>query len=260
MGSGIVDTLARSQNWILDAVRFAAVWVALADHDFDAQEAAALHAKLPDRPGGVRLDDITRALTRAGSAGVGAEAAHVFGEIRDRLADSSKKSFLRLLVQIAAADGRISQGERHALIFVAELLDRADLAEQLFRDETGLELYDLADLSDPNYWRELEEASARSGAQSDAQGEDEDDGDADTGPAGGRGGGASSADPARVEALATLGLVGSPSAEEIKAAYRRLAKLHHPDRYAELGADAVAHATRTFQRIQGAYALLGKLS
>jgi DnaJ-domain-containing protein 1 len=255
MGSGIVETLARSQNWILDAVRFAAVWVALADHDFDAREAAALHAKLPDRPGGVPLDDITRLLTRAGNS-VGAEVAHLFGDIRDRIADSSKETFLRLLVQIAAADGRISQGERHALIFVAELLDRADLAERLFRDETGLDLYDLADLSDPNYWRELEEASARSGAQSDADDEEDEDEEEDAGPAGGRGGGGSNADPARVEALATLGLVGSPSADEIKTAYRRLAKLHHPDRYAELGADAVAHATRTFQRIQGAYALL----
>lgn len=258
MSLGIVETLSRSQNWILDAVRFAAVWVALADHDFDAQEAAALHAKLPDRPGGIRLDDITRALTRAGSGGVGAEVAHVFGEIRDRLADSSKETFLRLLVQIAAADGRISQGERHALIFVAELLDRAELAERLFRDETGLDLYELADVSDTLYWRRLEEVGARSGAQSDAQ--DEEDDVEDAGTAGGHGGGASPADPARVEALATLGLVGSPTVEEIKAAYRRLARLHHPDRYAELGADAVAHATRTFQRIQSAHALLLKSS
>ncbi len=60
-------------------------------------------------------------------------------------------------------------------------------------------------------------------------------------------------DGRRTKALATLGLEEGATFEEIKAAYRRLASVHHPDRFAALGKEATATATATFQRIQSAY-------
>ena len=47
-----------------------------------------------------------------------------------------------------------------------------------------------------------------------------------------------------IEALATLGLTGEASAEDIREAYRHLAQIHHPDRFQKLGAEALAAATK----------------
>jgi DnaJ like chaperone protein len=66
----------------------------------------------------------------------------------------------------------------------------------------------------------------------------------------------SGTDSRRVHALATLGLEEGASSEEIVRAYRRLVKVHHPDRFESLGAEAVRAATQTFQRIQAAYEFL----
>ncbi len=50
-----------------------------------------------------------------------------------------------------------------------------------------------------------------------------------------------------------LGLEEGATEDDIRAAYRRLSLVHHPDRY---GADAVRAATDTFRRIQAAFDLL----
>ena len=52
----------------------------------------------------------------------------------------------------------------------------------------------------------------------------------------------------------TLGIAPTASAEELHDAYRRLVKLHHPDRNG-----GSAEATRRFQDIQAAYEEIGRL-
>ncbi|MBZ9566192.1 J domain-containing protein [Modicisalibacter tunisiensis] len=54
-------------------------------------------------------------------------------------------------------------------------------------------------------------------------------------------------------ALRVLGLDDRASRGEIKRAYRRLAQLHHPDRFHAQGESRMALASRQFQRIQKAY-------
>src|SRR5256885_66884 len=61
----------------------------------------------------------------------------------------------------------------------------------------------------------------------------------------------------RARALAILGLSEGASADDMRSAYRRLAKVRHPDRFAQLGPSAVAAATESFKVLQGAYELLG---
>ena len=51
----------------------------------------------------------------------------------------------------------------------------------------------------------------------------------------------------------TLGLDAEATDAEVKAAYRRLAKLHHPDRVAHLGAEQARLAGEKFRRINAAY-------
>lgn len=53
--------------------------------------------------------------------------------------------------------------------------------------------------------------------------------------------------------LSALGLPAEATNEEIKAAYRRLAREHHPDRAAHLGASAVEAASARFRAVHEAY-------
>jgi hypothetical protein len=60
----------------------------------------------------------------------------------------------------------------------------------------------------------------------------------------------------RAAALAVLGLSGSPSDVEIKAAYRRMVLMYHPDKVATLAPEFQELAHRRMKEINAAYALL----
>ena len=60
----------------------------------------------------------------------------------------------------------------------------------------------------------------------------------------------------RANALEILGLTGSPSAEELSAAYRHLAQMYHPDKVAGLAPEFQELADRRMKEINAAYALL----
>lgn len=57
----------------------------------------------------------------------------------------------------------------------------------------------------------------------------------------------------RLQDLATLGLEARANRDDIEAAFRRLAKQHHPDRFHGQGAEAVAAANRAFMVLRAAY-------
>jgi hypothetical protein len=65
--------------------------------------------------------------------------------------------------------------------------------------------------------------------------------------------------PSRRRALRKLGLPVDADDEAIRAAFRRLAKAHHPDQFADQGEVAVAAATRRFREIREAYESLMEL-
>lgn len=60
------------------------------------------------------------------------------------------------------------------------------------------------------------------------------------------------------EAYQVLGIAPTASDEEVKAAYRRMVKLNHPDRVASLGEDVRAAANRKMQEINKAKDLIYK--
>ena len=57
----------------------------------------------------------------------------------------------------------------------------------------------------------------------------------------------------RQRALATLGLEDSASVQEIRRAYKRLAKKYHPDRVAHLGPELVKLTEEKFKEVKQAY-------
>ena len=56
--------------------------------------------------------------------------------------------------------------------------------------------------------------------------------------------------------LGVLGLEPGASAEEVNLAYRRLAKVHHPDRWAEADAATRRHHSEEMLRVNAAYRAL----
>jgi DnaJ-domain-containing protein 1 len=69
-----------------------------------------------------------------------------------------------------------------------------------------------------------------------------------------------SAEEKRARAYQTLGLCHGCSGEEIKRAYRTLAKQYHPDMVRHLGASLQKSATERFHEIRNAYEYLSELS
>jgi uncharacterized tellurite resistance protein B-like protein len=247
----LVSELNASNSRVVDCVRLAAVWVAHIDHDFSDDEEQLILARLPDRQGGMPLQKIVAYVREAIDGTDDVDLPAVFTHIRETLAPQSRASLLSLVCEIVAADGRISVGERHALAFLADLVGLDSTLPEIFYRETGLNWTPPPDLSDENYWEALERAQRNSKNKHSSERDTGDKRHENEQPD-------QKADPSRVEALATLGLVGNPSRDEIKAAYRRLAKVHHPDRFHGLDTEAIQHATRNFQRIQRAFELLSR--
>ena len=133
--------------------------------------------------------------------------------------------FINLAIGMALANGRLRPAENHVLRFLADLIGISPEAlRHAFAEVTGQPLPEPADPSRASFWQASDRESALSR------------GDLQT-----------------ARAYALLGLEERATPGEIKSAYRRLARVHHPDRFVQIGPEAVATATYTFQRIQNAY-------
>ena len=169
-----------------------------------------------------------------------------------QLQDSYRTLFLQTAIGLAVEDGYLTFSENHILRFISDLLGflPAQL-NTLFQETTGSDLPLPGDPSRIDWWEQRERArsqdrSARSSGQAAGNGE----------------GNSRAQTPnekmTRARALAILGLEEGVSENEIRENYIRLAKVHHPDRFASLGKEAVEASTKTFQRIQSAYQTLTK--
>lgn len=179
--------------------------------------------------------------------------------LRSNLRPEQRAAVFELAIAMAMADGVFSVGENHVIRFLADLLLRSEQEmNHSFRRVTGRDLPPPSDISSAKWWRENEqrrkdaEAKKRASAKTEKQKTNGRRGTGD--PKGPRT--PSPQSVARFEALNQLGIDESASAEEIKAAYRRLAKVHHPDRFADLDEEIVKAATISFRRIREAYELL----
>lgn len=117
----------------------------------------------------------------------------------------------------------------------------------LFRDRTGAQLPSLWDPSRPQAWAGRERGGpGPRGVWDDAQPQVQ--------PPTPRAEGDERI--ARIKALALLGLDEGASREDIRKAFHRISKVHHPDHYLAQGAEAGREATEIFRRIKAAHDFL----
>lgn len=203
-------------------------WLAAIDGSIDEAEESLLDRITGQLRGSVGIElalDVARKRELSG-------LATALDFLRRSLPSTNRVLFLEMAIGMAIADRRLHGAENHFLRFLAELmgLSGADY-DALFLKSTGRRSPAPSDPSRAQYWKRGErnhQSRARIRVGNDL----------------------------RSEALATLGLLGNPTAAEVRTAYRRLALVHHPDRFASLDEAAVSAATETFVRIKAAYEVL----
>lgn len=165
--------------------------------------------------------------------------------LQDSLDRKGARLLLQLAIGMAVRDRYLRFSENHALRFLADLVKvRPGELAAIFAEVTGREFPAPGDPSSRAWW---EEAKRQSKGRHRARDEQE-----SSGPRTRSGSGSMT----RRRAVAILGLDEGWTTEEAKAAFRRLSRVHHPDRFHSLGPEAVEAASLTFRRIRSAYEYL----
>jgi uncharacterized tellurite resistance protein B-like protein len=166
--------------------------------------------------------------------------------LKSNLDRGGKRLLVHLAITMAIADGSLSVGENHLLQFLADLLGvRPRAFAKLFQQVTHRPFPQAGDPSSAEWWHQREAGETATPVADSAIAEDNSQEDNERDAA-----------MTRHIALNVMGLEEGATREKIHAAYRRLAKARHPDRFAPLGAAAVTTATEAFKRLHEAYAVL----
>jgi DnaJ like chaperone protein len=240
----IGDRIRRSPHPVGLATVTLLAWIALADGEIDLDEERRLTdyaRKNPDLASEPNLTHLLRTLSDT-------DLAAACDVLRSSLGRKEKRLFLEMALGMALADRFLTPAENQVLRFVADLFSLSPRRfRRLFQGVTACPLPDPPDLSSSAWWRQAQAQRRRAPRRPSGRGRQ----------------GSSTVDlPSRCrdltrpQALRILGLASGASQVRVKRAYRRLARIHHPDRFHSLGPEAVEAASLTFRRIQEAYAAL----
>jgi DnaJ like chaperone protein len=231
--------LARSGNPLGTAVLLILAWIAASDGEVEEAEHRQLEEIARASEHAAVVDSII-----ACAKGCDLRSLQLACELlREHFPGEKAALFVEMAVGLVVADGFMRPSENFILRFIADLMgvNRSRL-NSIFMETTGRELPEPSDPSSAAYWQAHERA--RRNDDNEASGSSEQNQRR------------ASLDARAMRAYAVLGLEDGASIEEVKRAYRRLAQVHHPDKFSALGKEAVAAATNTFQRIQDAYQYL----
>jgi len=160
---------------------------------------------------------------------------------------------LDLLLGMILCDGKIHAGEKLVLELVADTFQLSnDMFRERYKELSGRDYTSPPDFSSARWW-----ADQRNNRESTNKNEDQ-QGERSAGNGSGDSAYSSTSDKpmTSTRAFAILGLEMGAEEDEIRTAYRTLAQVHHPDRFAKLGNEAQVAAQHTFVRIKEAYDFL----
>jgi len=130
-GALLVERLQTSRYRLSDSVRASALWLAVLDGPLDPREFHEVGLALTHEPEGLPLHEVAEALA---ADPFSPALPRLFRFLRGQRSPKRTESLLDLYVRVVAADGRISEIERHALIFLIRPAGRpADPARRAFR-------------------------------------------------------------------------------------------------------------------------------
>lgn len=205
-------------------------WVASCDGSVDDEEVQEMGNIIGTGPARDKIPTLL-GIVRAGDLDALELASRT---VKAQVAPARRQLFMQLLIRIALADGYLRTTESHVLRFVADLLELTPAAlSNTFNETAGSPFPEPGDPSRASWWL----TRSRPTNQGSQQGIDA----------------TNATSIARLRALAILGLDEKAGPDEIRAAYRRLSQVHHPDRFASLDQAATHAATESFRRIRDAY-------
>jgi len=201
-------------------------WIAVSDEHLDEREGNEL-LKVVEQAGGGR--DIRPLLALAQKPDLNAIQLAI--EILSTSFVSDKAELmLRLIIRVALADGYLRPSENYIIRLLVDAFQiSGSRLNEIFKELTNKPFPDPPDLSASSTW----ETSGKNKREANPNRE-----------------GTLSE---RFRALAILGLDEEATSEDIQKAYKRMALVHHPDKFASLGEEAMSAATVSFRRIKEAY-------
>ncbi len=251
-------TALRSERAMPTAIATILSWLMHSDGDISNAEAAYLDAFRSQQ--GVE-DALMWEIAHIGSNAATHELRLALELIHRFLAADARWLLLDLILGMILVDGKIHLSEKVILELLVDALhiSRADFLRH-FREIVGKEYAPTGDPSSAHWWSAQEKQQSKSNQQKQEEDqaweererkEKEEQQRERSRQSAGKGSSIN-----RIKALATLGLEEDATMADIQNAYRRLAMVHHPDRFQNLGPEAQKAAHETFIRIQNAYELL----
>lgn len=232
--------LTRAETPTAAAILLMLSWIASCDGEIAERELEGLRSIGMSGRGADDLSELID-IARAGSI----EDLQLACEVLRNGGRKHRRLIIQMAIGMALADGYMTTAEGHIVRFIADVLYQSPHElDEIFREMTGERFPPAADPSSIEWWESRERRNrkkASEGANSRGSQSASSPNSSATG------------DFRRLRDLAVLGLDEEASNDLIRAAYRRMAKIHHPDRYVTLGPEAVRAAEVSFCRIQDAY-------
>lgn len=242
--------LLTSENQLGASMLLILAWLASADGHVDAKEREQFQQIVSSSKTKISTEYVIKVASSGDTIALQLACEILAKEMKGERATL----LIQLAIGMAMADGSISPEEVHIIRFLSDLVNISSRAlNTLFIELTGYSSPDLIDLSQKASWsqekkRSQEDTYRESGHREDQSRQSR--GGSESGEY------ANGQSVKEARALGILGLDPGATKQDIKRSYRRMAQIHHPDRFISLGDEAVAAATSRFQKINDAYEYL----
>lgn len=235
MSQGFQELLKQSEKPFEVCIKFFLFWIAASDGQIDESEYAVIFGAFESKNQREEYETIKATINNQDPLILSA----VCLTIRQGLTPEGKIALLSLATMVAIADKKLAISENFILRFLADMLAVSPNAyRKIYSDIAGSELPNPGDPSSISWW-ERNTKSRDDSTESDRRKYSN-----------------KSSKMSREEAFIVLGLSRNASPDDVKKAYRRMAQNHHPDRFSDLGPEAVKTAENMFVRVGEAYEVL----